>query len=72
MTIPRGSYDALESEIALPAIIVAPVAQGQALAEISVNLNEDVIVTAPLLALEDNPDGSLWQVARDSVSLLFE
>ncbi|MDX1499174.1 MAG: D-alanyl-D-alanine carboxypeptidase family protein [Woeseiaceae bacterium] len=72
VTIPRGSYDELESVLRIPAVLTAPVAQGQPLAEIEIGLNGDSLVTAPLRALEDNPDGSLWQVARDSVSLMFE
>ena len=72
VTIPRGSYDSLDSVLNIPAVLVAPVAQGQPLAEISVSLSGEDVITAPLRALDDNPDGSLWQVARDSVSLMFE
>lgn len=72
VTIPRGSYDSLDSVLNMPAIIEAPVAKGQPLGEIRVSLDGENVVTAPLRALEDNPGGSIWQVARDSVSLMFE
>jgi len=72
ITVPRGTYDALESVLNIPAVIVAPVAQGQPLAELKVSLNGDDLVVAPLRALDDNPDGTIWQRTRDGVSLLFE
>ncbi|MCH7821506.1 MAG: D-alanyl-D-alanine carboxypeptidase [Proteobacteria bacterium] len=72
ITVPRGTYDALESVLNIPAVIVAPVAQGQPLAELKVSLNGDDLVLEPLRALDDNPDGSFWQRTRDGVSLLFE
>ena len=72
ITVQRGTYDSLESVQNIPAIIEAPVATGQPLAELTISLGGNTIVTAPLRALADNPSGSLWQRARDSVSLWFE
>ncbi len=72
ITIPRGSYESLEMIQTLPATLMAPVAQGQPLAEISVSLNGEQLVDEPLRALDDNPRGSFWQRTRDGVSLWFE
>ena len=72
ITIQRGTYDSLESVLNVPAVLVAPVAQGQPLADINVSLNGSELVNAPLRALADNPSGSFWQRTRDSVSLWFE
>lgn len=72
VTIPRGSFDKVESVLNMPAQLIAPVAQGQPLAELQVSLNGDQLLNAPLRALEDNPDGSLWQRTRDGVKLWFE
>ncbi len=72
VTIPRGSFDNVESVLNMPAQLVAPVAQGQPLAELQVSLNGDQLLNTPLRALEDNPDGSLWQRTRDGVKLWFE
>jgi D-alanyl-D-alanine carboxypeptidase (penicillin-binding protein 5/6) len=72
ITIPRGSYDSLEMIHNIPAILEAPVAQGQPLAEIVVSLDGENIATESLRALDDNPQGSLWQRARDGISLWFE
>ncbi len=72
VTIPRGSFDDVESVLNIPATLLGPVAQGQPLAELQVSLNGDQLINAPLRALEDNPDGSFWQRTRDGVKLWFE
>ncbi len=72
VTVPRGSYDELESVLNVPAVVTAPVAKGQPLAELSVSLNGKPLLSEPLRALTANPSGSLWQRTRDSVRLWFE
>ncbi|MGI9271619.1 MAG: D-alanyl-D-alanine carboxypeptidase family protein [Woeseiaceae bacterium] len=72
ITVPRGSYDSLESTLNIPAILEAPVAQGQPLAEINITLNGEQVLNEPLRALGDNPAGSFWQRTKDGVSLWFE
>lgn len=72
ITIPRGSYDSLDMVRKIPAALTAPIAQGQPIANISVTLNGEEILSDSLRALADNPRGSLWQRTRDGVSLWFE
>ena len=72
ITVPRGSYESLESTLNMPAILEAPVAAGQPLAEIQISLRGDALLKVPLRALSDNPSGSFWQRTRDGVSLWFE
>ena len=72
VTIPRGRFDDVESVLSMPATLLAPVAKGQPIAELSVSLNGDPLLNAPLRALEDNPDGTFWQRTRDGVKLWFE
>jgi len=72
ITVRRGSYDQLESTIDIPAIVEAPVAAGQPLAELKIGLGEEQVLSTQLRALDDNPTGSLWQRTKDSVSLWFE
>lgn len=72
ITVRRGAYDQLESTLDIPAIVEAPVAAGQPVAELRIKLGEEDVLTAPLRALDDNPTGSFWQRTRDSVSLWFE
>ncbi len=72
VTVRRGTYDELESTIDIPSVIEAPVATGQPVARLEIMHGENEILGTPLRALDDNPVGSLWQRARDSVSLWFE
>ena len=72
ITVRRGSYEQLESTLDVPAIVEAPLAAGQPVAELKITLGEDVALSTPLRALDDNPEGSFWQRTKDSVSLWFE
>ncbi len=72
ITIPRGSFDNVESVLNMPAVLLAPVAQGQPLAELQVTLDGNSVLNQPLRALNPNPEGSIWQRARDGVMLWFE
>ena len=72
ITVRRGTYDQLESTLDIPAIVEAPVATGQPVAELRISLGADELLKTPLRALDDNPEGSFWQQTRDSVSLWFE
>ena len=72
ITIPRGTYDSLEMIRNVPAVLTAPVAKGQPLADIQVNLGEQTLLSSPLRALENNPEGTFWQRTKDSISLMFE
>jgi D-alanyl-D-alanine carboxypeptidase (penicillin-binding protein 5/6) len=72
ITVQRGTYDSLESIHNIPAVLVAPIALGQPLAELKVSLSGAELLSEPLRALADNPSGSIWQRTTDSVSLWFE
>jgi len=72
ITVPRGSYDELESTLDAPAIIEAPLATGQPVAYLKVSLRGEQLLNQPLRALADNPVGGIWQRISDSVSLWFE
>ena len=72
ITIPRGSFDKIDSTLIMPARLMAPVAQGQLIGELLVNLEKSELLRMPLRALENNPDGTFWQKTRDHVKLWFE
>ena len=72
ITIPRGKFDHVESTLNMPSKILAPIAVGQPVAELNVSLDGSVLLNEPLRALDENPEGSLWQRTRDGVQLLFE
>jgi len=72
ITVRRGSYDKLKSKLDIPAIVLAPIAAGQPVAELSISLEGEELLKTPLRALDDNPEGSFWQRTKDSMSLWFE
>ncbi len=72
VTIPRGSYELLEAELDLPGQLIAPVEQGNGLGTVRVNLAQETLTEAKLVAMNTIAPGSLWQQARDSVLLWFE
>ena len=72
ITVRRGAYDQLESNLELPTVITAPIAAGQPVAELKITLDGQPVLDVPLRALDDNPTGSFWQRTKDSFSLLFE
>ncbi|MGB5490272.1 MAG: D-alanyl-D-alanine carboxypeptidase family protein [Woeseiaceae bacterium] len=72
ITVRRGTYDELESTLDIPAIIEAPIAAGQPVAELKIRFGDEELLSTPLRALNDSPVGSIWQRTRDSVSLWFE
>ena len=72
ITVRRGSYDKLDSKLDIPAIVLAPIAAGQPVAEFSISLEGEVLLKEPLRALDDNPEGSFWQRTKDGMSLWFE
>ncbi len=72
ITVRRGFYDKLESKLDIPAIVLAPIAAGDTIAELSVSLDNEKLVTASLRALDDNPSGTFWQRTKDSVDLWFQ
>ena len=72
ITIRRGTYDSLESQLDIPAVVTAPVAAGQPIADLTISLNGEELLSKPLRALDDNPEGSFWQRTKDSVKLWFE
>lgn len=72
VTVPRGSFDKLESVLNMPAVLMAPIAEGQPLAELQISLNGSNLINEPLRALSENPSGTMWQRTVDSVKLWFE
>ena len=72
ITVPRGKFDRVESVLNMPGRILAPIAAGQPIAELQLSLDGDLLLNAPLRALDENPPGSFWQRTVDGVQLFFE
>lgn len=70
--IPKGRYKDLQAAIEVNADIEAPVAKGQELGRLVVRLDDEVLVSRPLVALQAVQDGGLVKKATDSIRKLFE
>lgn len=71
VTIPRGSRDQLESVVDLDSVIKAPIKVGDELGRIRVNLNGEMLVDKPVLALTEVPEGGLFKRLWDAIKLFF-
>lgn len=71
VTVPVGQYSKLKASMDLPATLDAPLAKGQAVGKVVVKLGGRVVAERPLVALEADPVGSLWQRVRDTVLQWF-
>ena len=72
VTVPSGQYSRLKAEMNLPGKLKAPIAKGQPIGEVVVKLGDRVVAKAPLVALEADARGNLWQRVRDTVLQWFK
>ena len=72
ITIPRGRYDDLRAEIDLPPQILAPLSTEQAIGEIRISLDEQLIAQQALYPLADIPLGGFFDRAIDEIRLWFD
>jgi D-alanyl-D-alanine carboxypeptidase (penicillin-binding protein 5/6) len=71
-TIARGRYKDLVATVEIDPKISAPVAVGQELGRLVVKLDDETIVSEPLVATQAVNDGGIIQKIIDSIKLLFE
>lgn len=71
VTIPRGSYKKLNAQMDVDANIAAPLKKGSQLGEVRITLNDEELVSVPLVALQRVEKGNFIQVAKDYILQLF-
>ncbi len=71
LTLPRGQMDKLQASMSLQPMIVAPVAAGQEVGKVEVRLGEQVLHSAPLVAIEPVEEGGFFRRVWDSIRLFF-
>jgi D-alanyl-D-alanine carboxypeptidase (penicillin-binding protein 5/6) len=72
ITIPRGRYKALQATMEIDEQISAPINFGQELGMVTVELDDEIIVSEKIVATHDINDGGLMVKAIDSIKLMFE
>ncbi len=71
VTIPRGQHSALSASVDVDSVIEAPVTKGNQYGEVTVRLEDQLIATVPLVALESVEQGSLFKRIWDSIVQFF-
>lgn len=71
ITVQRGQYKNLEAISNLQQPIVAPIAAGAELGQVEIRLNDEVITSQSLVALENVEPGSWWRRLLDSLLMLI-
>lgn len=72
ITIPRGQRDKVKANMTVETMLVAPAKKGQTYGTVNIMLGEEELSQQPLVALEDVPEGGLWDQMVDSVMLMFQ
>jgi len=71
VSIPAGQGANLKTDVQVNNSIKAPIKKGQALGTVTVTLNGKTVTTAPVVALQDNPEGGIFRRMSDRIHLLF-
>ncbi|WP_407362868.1 D-alanyl-D-alanine carboxypeptidase family protein [Pseudomonas luteola] len=71
MTLPRGQLKKLKAEIVMSPQITAPIAKGQPIGKVEVKLDDKVMHTADLVALQPVEEGGFFRKLWDSIRLFF-
>ncbi|ENA33189.1 MULTISPECIES: D-alanyl-D-alanine carboxypeptidase family protein [Pseudomonas] len=71
MTLPRGQLKKLKAEIVMNPQITAPIAKGQPIGKVEVKLDDKVMHTADLVALQPVEEGGFFRKLWDSIRLFF-
>ena len=72
ITIPRGRYRDLEASMEIDSEISAPVSRGQALGQVNIKLDGELILSEPVVAMQPVNEGGLIDRALDHIKLMFQ
>lgn len=71
VTVPTGTYSSVQATTTLNPNITAPVTKGQQLGTINFSINGNLVVSEPLVALQDDAKGGMFRRFADWVSSKF-
>ena len=72
ITIPRGRYRELDASMEIESEISAPIDRGQELGQVSISLDDEVIVAESIIATHAVAEGSFVSRTLDSIKLMFK
>ncbi len=71
ITIPRGRYRDLDASMEIDREISAPVALGQQLGQVNIKLDDELMLSEDIVAMQDVGEGSFFVRTMDSIKLMF-
>jgi D-alanyl-D-alanine carboxypeptidase (penicillin-binding protein 5/6) len=71
VSVKRGDYDKLKANLDIPTTLIAPFKKGQQVGTLRVTLDGQPVLTAPLVALTDAPEGGFFSRLWDTIMLWF-
>jgi len=71
ITIPRGRYRDLDASMEIDSEISAPIGRGQSLGQVNIKLDDDMILSESIVAMQAVNEGSLIDQAMDKIKLMF-
>jgi D-alanyl-D-alanine carboxypeptidase (penicillin-binding protein 5/6) len=71
VSVKRGDYDKLKANLDIPATLIAPFKTGQQVGTLRVTLDGQPVLTKPLVALADAPEGGFFSRLWDTIMLWF-
>ena len=71
ITIPRGRYRDLDASMEIDREISAPVALGEQLGQVNIKLDDELMLSEDIVAMQDVGEGSFFVRTMDSIKLMF-
>jgi D-alanyl-D-alanine carboxypeptidase (penicillin-binding protein 5/6) len=72
VTVPRGQYDNIKIALSVKDDLEAPLKQGQPVGEVTISLNDQLLRSEPVIALENIDEGNTWSQLGDWIIQLFD
>ena len=72
VNISKGRYKDLDASVEIDPSISAPIAIGQELGQLNIRLDNEIVVSQPLVAMQAINDGGLVSKAIDHIKLMFQ
>lgn len=72
VTMPVGNNQGMKANLKLDATLRAPINKGQTVGQLDITLNNKVIKTVPVIALQDDLKGGLWSQLTGHVAIFFK
>ena len=72
ITIPRGRYRDLDASMEIGSEISAPIERGQQLGQVNIRLDDEILLSEDIVAMQAVAEGSFITRAMDSIKLMFQ